>query len=240
MKKTLRFLLPLVFVLQLMPLLHFAVSMLSDRMDAAWHLSFSRYPAAYALLVLVLSTAAAVLRRRIPAGGKFSGLISLLLLPLSLMNVIAAALCAGFACAVMPAATCVSVMIAAPRPKLRPIVRIPVRIACVPLAALAVVILTFSFFISDFGHRVTVRQAVSPDGAYTASLTDIDEGALGGSTQLEIMRRPAELIFGTFTAEYHDRIYDWRGMDELSRAQLEWKDENTLIFDGAEITLPAP
>jgi len=98
---------------------------------------------------------------------------------------------------------------------------------------LFVVIPLFSLglIFAGIGKVSTVRRVDSPNGTYTAVLIDHDQGALGGSTHVEIesSRYKINFLFGHFVAtrDLYNGIWpEWQTMT------LVWQDEHTLLIDG--------
>lgn len=97
------------------------------------------------------------------------------------------------------------------------------------------IIATFvAFLFADFGVNTTVITLPSPDGAYTASVIDSDQGALGGDTLVDIRqnKKPVSLLIGEFK-KAPVRVYtgEWGEYEDM---QISWADERTLIIDDRE------
>lgn len=84
------------------------------------------------------------------------------------------------------------------------------------------------------GLETTVQSVPSPQRTYIAQVVDRNEGALGGSTRAEV--RQTVLDLGIFRIEKPPvRVYSgrWREFNAV-----DWKDDHTLVINGAEYMLP--
>ena len=91
----------------------------------------------------------------------------------------------------------------------------------------------FGVLLHDFGVTEVVRTVPSPDGTKTAEIIVNDEGALGGSTVVDVRRGPdLNLGFARF-CRLPQRVYlgDWGEFEEMT---VEWVDADTLMIDGVE------
>ena len=86
-------------------------------------------------------------------------------------------------------------------------------------------------------QRGVVLEAESPDGSCVAVVWDVDEGALGGHTLVEVerLRGGLDVGFGTF-GRAPRRVYtgDWRDWEDM---ELVWEDEDTLRINGKRVEL---
>ena len=86
-------------------------------------------------------------------------------------------------------------------------------------------------------QRSVVLEAESPDGSRVAVVWDVDEGALGGSTLVEVerLRGGLDVGFGTF-GRAPRRVYkgDWRDWVDM---EVIWEDEDTLRINGQRVEL---
>ena len=86
-------------------------------------------------------------------------------------------------------------------------------------------------------QRSVVLEAESPDGSRVAVVWDVDEGALGGSTLVEVerLRGGLDVGFGTF-GKAPRRVYlgDWRDWVDM---ELVWEDGDTLRINGHRVEL---
>lgn len=78
--------------------------------------------------------------------------------------------------------------------------------------------------LADFGQKTVVQTIPSPDGTYEARVIDDDQGALGGSTIVEVDQngwaKPKQIYTGPW------------GIFETM--EIYWKDEDTLVINGKE------
>lgn len=106
---------------------------------------------------------------------------------------------------------------------------------CAVLFGLALLLLTFF----PIAQRTAVCTADSPDGRYTAVVWDVDEGALGGSTVVEVADHTGGLDvgFGTFgRAPERVHLGSW---GEWTDGPFEWEDEDTLLFNDLRFDMDA-
>ena len=86
-------------------------------------------------------------------------------------------------------------------------------------------------------QRSVVLKAISTDGSRVAVVWDVDEGALGGATEVEVerLRGGLDVGFGTF-GKAPRRVYtgDWRDWEDM---ELVWEDGDTLRINGQRVEL---
>lgn len=80
----------------------------------------------------------------------------------------------------------------------------------------------------------TVRRLPSPDGSSYAEIIDNDQGALGGSTLVEVCPRGLSGEYGVRVAK---QIYFGR-WGEFKDMELSWKDESCLEINGRAYSIP--
>lgn len=83
--------------------------------------------------------------------------------------------------------------------------------------------LFFVLLLGSIGQKTVVQTLPSPDGTYEARVIDVDQGALGGNTVVEVERN------GFLTRPKRIYIGDW---SEWKTMQIQWKDEHTLMING--------
>ena len=81
--------------------------------------------------------------------------------------------------------------------------------------------------VGPIGEEVVLQETTSPDGRYTAQLIDRSEGAMGGSTKIEVTDNEAFLFDKTQT------VYTGKWGEGFDM-QIYWKDNDTLVADGIE------
>lgn len=95
-------------------------------------------------------------------------------------------------------------------------------------------LLLFGLVFDDFGSENTVKTVESPSGEYYAEVIDCNEGALGGSTFVEIHKNEEDsrpFFFGK--EEKSKRVYSGR-WGEFENMEIYWKDDNTLVINSKE------
>lgn len=87
-------------------------------------------------------------------------------------------------------------------------------------------------FVDTIGYRAAVRTVMSPDRNYRAEIIDIDQGALGGDTLVEVhdLRKQFDGVVFFFQKE-PQLVYqgDW---GEFKTMKLEWESEQVLRING--------
>lgn len=237
MKRIRKIALPLVFILHLIPVLFQITAFLSGIRAASWRLLFSGYPISYAAVVILLTILCTVFRSRLIPENRFGRVCACLLLPTALLNALTCALHGSFLffLLILLSCTCAPLLMSvSPGKKWQRILSLAISFV---LALPVVILVPFLFFLNDFGATTVVREVKSPNEAYTAVLTDSDQGALGGNTVIEIMKKPLNLFFGTFTSDYHVKFDEWAGIEVLSEITFEWLDNETLLYGNTEISI---
>lgn len=107
----------------------------------------------------------------------------------------------------------------------------------ISLTLTAVMILPFAcidFFaltFGNFGLNTVVQSVESPDGAYCAQVIDSDQGALGGSTLVQVCKR-AQFDAVLFRVEKRLQTVYAGKWGEYQNMQIDWEGNNTLIING--------
>lgn len=96
----------------------------------------------------------------------------------------------------------------------------------------------------EFGKTSVVKQVSSPDQNYVAEVLDIDEGALGGNTRVNIKKirqhnqgKEISVLLGKLVPIPNEvNVYEgpWGEFEDMV---IEWKDNHTLLIDGKEYTV---
>lgn len=105
------------------------------------------------------------------------------------------------------------------------------RVCCGLLIVPLSIAMLSATLLADFGRVSVVQSLISPCGSYEAMLIDIDEGALGGSTVVDVkdVSRSFDLGFARFDSV--KRVYrtGWGAYETMT---LSWQDDDTLLIDG--------
>ena len=88
----------------------------------------------------------------------------------------------------------------------------------------------FFCLLGSIGYVKTVRTEISPDGRYVANVVNADEGALGGSSYVEVHRsRGLDLGFMEIDFGYRQVWYgEWWQYDHIL---LSWREDNSLAVN---------
>ena len=238
MKTVKKIALPLIFILHLYPVLHALAATITGALQSpAPCLLYDKYPLAYAIIVFAVTLFGAVFRRQIMPEKGFGKACAPFLLPLALLNAIFAAMRENFAAIILVVLSCICALIIflpAPNRKWAKIVSF---VFSGFFALFMTLIFPITFFTYGIGVTTVVQEVKSPDGQYTAYLTDIDQGALGGDTRIEIMKKPINTPFGRYTSYYYLDYDNWAGVGILSEITFDWKDNDTLIYGISEINI---
>ena len=89
----------------------------------------------------------------------------------------------------------------------------------------------FDLIFGSIGKMTVVQEVPSPDGAYSAQLIDDDQGALGGSTQVRIVKPDRfTLLVGGIRPK--TKIIYRAPWGEFETIDLVWVDEHTVLIHG--------
>lgn len=103
------------------------------------------------------------------------------------------------------------------------------------IAALAVEIipgLIFIVMMGSIGEETVIQTEDSPDGRYTAQLIQRDEGALGGSTFIEVKDNEKTYKFLFWEFESKEKCIYVGRWSEAFDMDMQWLDEDTLVTEG--------
>ena len=237
MKTIKRIALPLIFILHLYPVLHVAVTMLTNGFDTRWRLTYNGYPLVYAVIVFISTLLGAIFRRQIMPEKGFGKACAPFLLPVALLNAFCAFFGNNYIVFIMVFLSCISALIVFLAANNKKWKRVLSFVIAAIFALIVTVMAPFAIIFDDFSRVTVVQKVKSPDGKYTAYLTDIDDGALGGDTRIEIMKKPVSLPLGKFTTHYHNEFDNWAGIGVLSEMTFEWLDNDTLLYGSTEIDI---
>jgi len=111
-------------------------------------------------------------------------------------------------------------------------------------AALSVMLILFLLYFStvdyifqDLGSSTVVKSIASPQKRFTAEVIDNDQGALGGSTIVNIRENGKDINLSILELTKSPiRIYtgDW---GEFESMQISWADEQTIIINDKEYSI---
>ena len=96
-------------------------------------------------------------------------------------------------------------------------------------AFLAILLLAFTF--GSLGEKTIIRETISPEATYTATIMTSDSGSLGGATNINIenLRSGIHLGFGRFAKIRQVYSGNWNAYQTID---VEWKDDHTLLING--------
>ena len=102
-----------------------------------------------------------------------------------------------------------------------------------PSALILLPTMLFMLFLPfALGYRMAVRTITSPERNYRAEVIDVNEGALGGATIVEVydLRKQFDGVIFLFQKEPQVVYYgDW---GEFETMKLEWESEQVLLING--------
>lgn len=94
----------------------------------------------------------------------------------------------------------------------------------------------FCLIVGSIGHTTVVRTVESPSATYRAEVLDIDQGALGGDTVVDVYENDKHYDFFLFTiSKSPNRVYigNW---GEFKSMRIHWKDDQCLVINSKEYT----
>lgn len=102
-------------------------------------------------------------------------------------------------------------------------------ISIIPILFITLVSMT----LGDFSQVTVVKTVESPEGKYYANVVDVDQGALGGNTLVEVDQIPVINAFLFKIRKEPIRVYtgDW---GEYKNLQIYWKNDNCLVINSEE------
>ena len=95
----------------------------------------------------------------------------------------------------------------------------------------------FGVLFSDFGYVNVVQTSESPNGKYRAEVVDINQGALGGDTLVNVYENNKHFDLHMITiSKKPQNVYfgDW---GEFENMRIRWKDDSCLIINGKEYAI---
>lgn len=91
-------------------------------------------------------------------------------------------------------------------------------------------------FIDSIGASTVLDTIQSPDGVYYADIIDVDQGAFGGNTVVEVSKkRKADILIFRFE-EKGKQMYigEWNEYEDM---EIYWKQNDCLVIDSEEYTV---
>ena len=83
----------------------------------------------------------------------------------------------------------------------------------------------FLIMMGNMGSKTVVQTLPSPEGGYEARVINVDQGALGGDTVVEVQKND----WKARTEQIY--IGEW---GEFETMEIYWKDEHSLVINGKE------
>lgn len=110
-----------------------------------------------------------------------------------------------------------------------------IKIICLLLSALMALPVgffgLFAIVFADFGRETVVQSVESPDGKYYSEVIYADEGALGGSTIVNVYK--SKSIFGLFFKIYKEVYFG-----DCDYMSIYWKDDHHIVVNSREYSIP--
>ena len=238
MKQIKRIALPVMLLLHLLPPLYvLAVLARSCFGSPDSALLYEKYPLVYTVIVFLATLSGAIFRRRIMPEKGFGRACALLLLPVALINTLCASFEANIVSIILLVLSCVCALLIFLISPNRKWAKVLGYVFSFILALLATIIVFLSLTFGSIGSTTVVQEKISPDGKHIAYLIDVDQGALGGDTRIEIMKKPVKTPFGRYSSYYYLDWDNWAGVGVLSEMTFEWLDNDTLLYGNTEIDI---
>lgn len=98
---------------------------------------------------------------------------------------------------------------------------------------LPIVFLSFIWLFFDFGATNIVKTVPTQSGEYYAEVVDVDQGALGGNTVVDVCedKEIDAILFSIKKAKQRVYIGEW---GEHENMQIYWKNEHCLVINSEE------
>lgn len=114
--------------------------------------------------------------------------------------------------------------------------RTTIKIICLTITVILILPIVFSSFIwllFDFGATNIVKTVPTQSGDYYAEVVDVDQGALGGNTVVNVCedKEIDALLFSIKKAKQRVYIGEW---GEHENMQIYWKNEHCLVINSEE------
>ena len=192
-----------------------------------------RYPALYAWMTAVCGLLAAWVSSAESEGKQDSVMQIHIVMPIvSMLYVIIMLFLARWECVILPTLICpVCAAYLFHLNGRRGLLRMAFKVISFLVSPLFVIFVLMLILLSDFGKTTVVRRIESPDEQHQALLVDVDQGALGGNTDVFVEHKQDVLDFGFFLLQKKTLIYrtGWGAFEDM---ELVWKDEETILING--------
>ena len=153
--------------------------------------------------------------------------------PLSFLHaVMTASACSRAMVVIFAAVTIACCLLLAVRSEGAGVLKKVTLIAAGVIALPACFFIIIGFIVNSFGKTTVVRTAASPDGSFYAEVIDHDEGALGGSTLVEVYAKPFNA--GAFRIGKKPETVYKGAWGEFESMEIYWKSEHCLVIDSVE------
>lgn len=93
---------------------------------------------------------------------------------------------------------------------------------------------SFGVLFADLGSLNVVQTLESPSGKYSAAVVDVNQGALGGDTLVEVHENNKHFNFLIFTIAKKPQCVYIGNWGEFQNMKVRWKDDSHLIINGKE------
>lgn len=98
------------------------------------------------------------------------------------------------------------------------------------------ILVLFMMIFGNISQDTVVQSVASPEGAYYAEVIDNNQGALGGSTLVDVYENKGVKAFVFRIYKKPQRIYSGR-WGEFENMEIYWRDEELLVINGTEYTI---
>lgn len=188
---------------------------------------------AYAVVIAVLSVCAALACRSTPES-KATQIILSVITPLSLLNAVFCIYECGriivVVCSFISVACCCFLSVKHGKAiKLKTVSLVLSAVTAVPIICFSIMVL----LLNGFGRDTIVKTVNSPSGKYYAKVIEIDQGALGGDTCVDVYEMSAINAVIFKIEQKPQRVYsgEW---GEFENMQIHWKDDDCLVINSTE------
>lgn len=115
-------------------------------------------------------------------------------------------------------------------PKKRKII---VSVLCALMTAFVLFFAFMMLMFGNIGQKTVIKSIESPNRKFYAQVIDIDQGALGGATIVDVYEKREINVFVFLLKDKPQRVYlgEWRAFENM---QIYWKDDNYLVVNSVE------